>query len=529
MTVDEIRALIAAAAVPGQASAMAIDETGGEVVAMPQELGDLFDDLVDVDFPLDAIHPDSYGPAIANFEACHRSGHSRDRMLRHDGAVVDITIIDARPALGCYVAMLVPADGPLAVADGDDQLLVPRHFSYTSAASGNVLSVDDRFCRRMGWSPEEVVGRSISNLMHPDEMGTSLADWAELMRRPGSEQRIRQRLKASDGSWVWVEATDHNRLSDPDHRDIRTDLVDIGDEMAALEALHSREELLARLTDALPSGVLHLGPDDRVVFTNGPWRSLADVEAGGDPLAGLVAAVHEGELLSTYLGEARRTGVDRDVELMATVGDQVRFLRLRLRPLTEESGTGLLLVLDDITTERKRRDELIDAAERDGLTGLLNRAGMMARLRQWAATDRPLAVLFCDLDRLKLINDTVGHRAGDEAIRQMAAALVESARSDDLVGRVGGDEFLVALTIDEPEQVQAVLDRIAERLVSRSAAFDHDLPPGITTLSASIGVATHRPGETLEQLLERADAAMYEVKQAARLPSDDPTSPRGAS
>ncbi len=170
--------------------------------------------------------------------------------------------------------------------------------------------------------------------------------------------------------------------------------------------------------------------------------------------------------------------------------------------------------------------QLEEEASIDGKTGLLNaaawrlRAGLAVRAARRA--DGTLAVLLLDLDHFKLVNDNHGHLAGDQVLSEIGAALRAEVRDDDLVGRFGGEEFVVLLTgepVDEPLiGAVAVADRIRRRI--------DDLRPEVTSphgvvvlddVSVSVGVAAYpRDGTDLERLLEIADAALYAAKAAGR-------------
>jgi diguanylate cyclase (GGDEF)-like protein len=148
-------------------------------------------------------------------------------------------------------------------------------------------------------------------------------------------------------------------------------------------------------------------------------------------------------------------------------------------------------------------------ATHDALTGVLNRRAFRARLaREAAQPDASFALILCDMDNLKRVNDTLGHEAGDLALRLLADALRTGLRRDDAY-RLGGDEFAVVLA--GASQLDA--ERVAHRLqhaVSRAAR------PPIATIDASFGLAVYEPGESADRLVARADAVLYEAKRRRR-------------
>jgi diguanylate cyclase (GGDEF)-like protein len=164
------------------------------------------------------------------------------------------------------------------------------------------------------------------------------------------------------------------------------------------------------------------------------------------------------------------------------------------------------------------RDEAARALEQlammDGLTGVLNRRAWMVQAEQELARGirygNPVTVLMLDLDHFKQINDRLGHAAGDRALCFVAAALKASARTGDLVGRYGGEEFCVMMSHALPDAAVAFDRRMREQLNgSAAAALGH-------ALDYSAGTALRRTGDTLESLLKRADDVLYQAKAQGR-------------
>ncbi len=171
----------------------------------------------------------------------------------------------------------------------------------------------------------------------------------------------------------------------------------------------------------------------------------------------------------------------------------------------------------DITDQVAAQEALAQRASTDSLTGLLNREEVFQQIEQQLRRQRrregdQLAVLFCDLDHFKEVNDSCGHQAGDAVLEEMARRLRSCLRSSDLAARIGGDELVVVLT-EVGGQAEAMA--IAEKL--RQLALE-PVPTlgGLARVSLSVGVALALPGEDLDGLLARADAAMYEAKRRGR-------------
>ncbi len=155
---------------------------------------------------------------------------------------------------------------------------------------------------------------------------------------------------------------------------------------------------------------------------------------------------------------------------------------------------------------------LIDLASRDALTGLANRRALMSRLRRAVERARrqgsPLSVLLMDLDKFKPINDRLGHAAGDEVLRIVAARLRQHFRAGDVVARLGGDEFCVLLQGTGESDVRALVHKVHAALAAPMGRGGHALSVG-----CSVGVATLDAGLGADALLDRADRALYRAKR----------------
>ncbi|WP_042216548.1 GGDEF domain-containing protein [Demequina mangrovi] len=159
----------------------------------------------------------------------------------------------------------------------------------------------------------------------------------------------------------------------------------------------------------------------------------------------------------------------------------------------------------------ERMIELRIKATRDALTGLHNRAELDRRARvRLAARQGPVAVVVADLDRFKHLNDTHGHAAGDRALQAFAGAVRRGLGPRDLAGRLGGEEFAFVLDVAGPDDAAARLESV-RRACARLRVAD-----GAHPLTASYGIAMRAPGESFEEAMRRADAAMYRAKRAGR-------------
>lgn len=150
-------------------------------------------------------------------------------------------------------------------------------------------------------------------------------------------------------------------------------------------------------------------------------------------------------------------------------------------------------------------------ATTDGLTGILNRRSFEDAARRLVQDGTQFALVMCDLDHFKSLNDTHGHETGDRALRLFARVLKETVRTDDIVARFGGEEFVIALTRSTSDQATKLLERVQSAL---SAAI---LQASVPSFTASFGVAVHDEGSMpLEDVLRAADGALYQAKSTGR-------------
>jgi len=182
---------------------------------------------------------------------------------------------------------------------------------------------------------------------------------------------------------------------------------------------------------------------------------------------------------------------------------------------------GRLFTAEQALKEEKRRVEeayalMKELADRDELTGLRNRRSGLARLAIEAARSQrvgcPFCVALCDIDHFKSFNDRHGHETGDRVLKEVAKALEDGVRLEDMALRWGGEEFLILLSGDPLSQALEAADRLRRAVAGRTVRVGDE---GLA-VSMTIGVAEYQAGESVERLIARADAAMYKGKAAGR-------------
>jgi len=264
----------------------------------------------------------------------------------------------------------------------------------------------------------------------------------------------------------------------------------------------------------------------RILFENNPqpmW--VEDAETGMFLAVNEAAVRHYGWSREKFLtmrsadlrldqATAEQRSGSPAVERHRTSSGEAHDLELSVHEVVFESRRALLVAATDVTARRKAQARLLQAAFYDPLTGLPNRALFKDRLEVAFARAKGreaarFAVLFLDLDRFKLVNDSLGHRAGDELLVQIARRLESCRRAGDTVARLGGDEFtLLVEGVGSEEEAIAIAERVNRALGPPYLIEGHEVFAG-----ASIGIALGGPlTERVEHLLRDADTAMYRAK-----------------
>ena len=431
--------------------------------------------------------------------------------------------LDMRESHDVIVVVLVPSDRaeeldpevPKAPAQP------PRFATLVKDERSFIVKIDEAITEILGWSAEEMVGRRSIDFIHPDDHELAIDNWMEMLAATGPGRRVRLRHSHRNGSWVWFEITNHNLLDDPDQHCVVAEIVDISDEMQAHEDLRAREQLLDRLAGAIPLGLFQIDSNQAVVYTNERLHQIVGVERAATAQEQLASVVEsERVALARALDDVLEQGRTVDIEVQLRVADdhELRFCAINLCPLSHEDGSisGAIACVSDVTDSVRMREELKRRATFDELTGCYNRASIMRALEADVADctpDAERAVMFVDLDGFKFINDRYGHAAGDELLSVLAARLRRAVRDEDLVGRIGGDEFLVVCpNVGGAESAIRLAERLAQAVHEDVRVAGATVAPGV-----SVGVAwSDGCYPDADTLVAQADGAMYESKREGR-------------
>jgi diguanylate cyclase (GGDEF)-like protein/PAS domain S-box-containing protein len=411
--------------------------------------------------------------------------------------------------------------------------------------SGEVTRRATKIFAELGYDDQEALSYmdDLFKIVHPEDVDRVKQAIGEHLAGASPQYRCEFRLRAKDGSWVWY--ANYGKVMDrssatPGNRFIGV-TFNIDDRKRQEEALSLREQEWRTLTENSPDTIARYGSDLRRIYANPALGNL--IEGGISALLGTrPSETHIGSDAITYetqLREVFASGEGSQYELLWTDRNgNEKCSQIRLTPEFDTGGkvVSILAVGHDITELNRSRSELREAneqledvnlrlrslADRDPLTHLFNRRALMKYIRQTITFNernhRNAALLFIDLDNFKTLNDTYGHAVGDLLLQEVARRLTGCIREVDTVSRFGGDEFAVLLTnLDEhAEKTTAQASTAAEKI------FTHLNQPYLLegqsfTSTPSIGIALFGGHATdTDQLLKRADTAMYQAKKAGR-------------
>jgi diguanylate cyclase (GGDEF)-like protein/PAS domain S-box-containing protein len=300
---------------------------------------------------------------------------------------------------------------------------------------------------------------------------------------------------------------------------------DVTERRRAEDALRESEARKCAILGSALDAIMDLDDDGRVSEMNPAAERLFGCTSRyltGRYLADLVFPASERELqrreLALYFATGQGPLLNNRVETVAIRADGSELpVELAITHIELGGGMGFTVFLRDLTESKQVEQELVRLAFHDTLTGLPNRALFADRLQQAVARaerlQEPLAVMFLDLDNFKVVNDSIGHEAGDRLLVTVAERLRACMRAEDTVARFGGDELAILIEgVADRGEVLAMAERIAEMFRTPIGLASREL-----YVTASIGIALAVPGEDdAEGLLRKADLVMYRAKATGK-------------
>jgi diguanylate cyclase (GGDEF)-like protein/PAS domain S-box-containing protein len=389
--------------------------------------------------------------------------------------------------------------------------------------SGNIIFVNEAFCKMLGYTQEELTGKFFADFIHLYDKAIVLETFTKGLANPEAECQLEFRAIHKDGHSVWI----YSSVAPIFYNNVLTAgtaiVFDVTERKQLEEIVKKSEERYQTIQEEIQDSYFEIDLAGNLTFVNNSMcRTLgySKKELIGVNYRVLVAtedidSLYKGFSLVYRKGETLEGLSYKFVQKDGTIG----FGELSVSPIKDETGAVVAFrgIARDSTERKRLEHELAEIATHDFLTGLPNRMLLHDRLdvglSQAQRNKTRLALIMLDLDRFKVVNDTFGHGVGDKVLKAAGERLVALVRKSDTVARVGGDEFLVLLPqIAKIEDMTGVAQKILEAF--RKPFMFGDFQVLVTT---SVGIAIYpRDGEDVDALLNNADAAMYWVKGHGR-------------
>lgn len=383
--------------------------------------------------------------------------------------------------------------------------------------TGHVEVVNDPLYELLGITPGTTSPQVLDYFLPEDQLDV-LQKLAQLADGSRSIVEGEYQIQAPGGPRRWVRISCASILS-PDDQPVAVvaHVQDIEAERAAQEALRSRTRWFSSIVERSSDMILLFDSGGLVTWASPSLENLLGISPEaivGQPIQRFVhpddrATVERAMAKVAEEGNAR-------VEFRVTTEAGERWLETTASNLLDDPDVRAIITISrDVTERYLSTQQLAHRAEHDPLTSLLNRAALEARLGEalGRVPEEPLTVAYLDLDGFKPVNDDNSHRVGDELLKMVARIIETEVRQQDLIARFGGDEFVLALRGASLSVAIEVADRIRRRLREPIPLDEVDQP---VRISASVGLAAARPGDTVTGLIHAADLALYEAKRRGR-------------
>ncbi|MDJ0813377.1 MAG: EAL domain-containing protein [Woeseiaceae bacterium] len=390
-----------------------------------------------------------------------------------------------------------------------------------------ILLANDSAASLVGLEPQQLVGREVADIVKPAYRALFRNTMTKRLAGEQVPGRLEIQLINGNESGLWVE-TQSSNIEFHGHSAILTVARDVS-YRKSLEVSLSRSKRQAQYTlESIAEGVITTDNDGLIDYMNQAAETLIGTnrdDAAGHRIGELFTLVDDadrrplGDPVERSLAMRRRVNMGRRALMVTTDGEHEHSVEITASPIRGpgSSISGAVVVFHDVGEIRGLTRKMSYQATHDPLTGLINRREFERRLDEAmddAHAEEAVHMLFyMDLDRFKAVNDSCGHLAGDNMLREVANLIKEQVRDSDFVGRLGGDEFgalLVGCPIDKARQIATdICNAVADyRFVWKDKIFNIGISIGLVEISHVSG--------TLQDVMSAADSACYVAKQQGR-------------
>ncbi|MHB9096580.1 MAG: sensor domain-containing diguanylate cyclase [Syntrophales bacterium] len=394
---------------------------------------------------------------------------------------------------------------------------------FVKDSQGHYLLVNKAMARFFGTTAEEMVGktnREFDFMLSSKQMQHLLQEDRQVSE-DGPEIRMEAKIAGIDRQFHWFTTVKVPLLDeDGGHNEELFVATEITKRKQAEDLLRQSEEKLRLALDAAEQGTW----DWDIVADELIWSERCKSLYGLSPEAEMNYALflntihpNDRDRIVYAIKQSLEQKTDYDVEMRVLWPDgTVRWIASKGRGFYDEAGEAVRMsgMAWDVTLRKHYEEEIRTLSNTDELTGIYNRRGFLTlaeqELKRAERTKKGLLFIYADLDGLKLINDTLGHQKGDEALIEAAMILKEVFRESDIIARIGGDEFALLVSETPTTYANMVKMRLQQQIDVRNASANREY-----RISLCTGVAHYDPHNpvSLDKLISIADAAMYENKR----------------
>ena len=390
-----------------------------------------------------------------------------------------------------------------------------------------ILLANDSAANLVGLRPDQLEGREVADLVKPAYRALFRKTMADHLAGEAAPRRLEIQLIDGAERGLWVEAQS-SPIEYRGNKAILTIARDVS-YRKSLEVSLSRSKRQAQYTlESISEGVITTDNQGRVDYMNRAAESMTGANrdnASGHKLGELFSLIDEadrrplGDPVERCLSMRRRVNMGRRALLVSGDGEHEHSVEITASPVRGpgNSISGTVVVFHDVSEIRGLTRQMSYQATHDALTGLINRREFERRLQE--AIDSAHAeegvhiIFYMDLDRFKAVNDSCGHIAGDNMLREVATLIKDQVRDSDFVGRLGGDEFgtlLMGCPLDKARQIATdICNAVADyRFVWQDKIFNIGISIGLVEI-------THASA-ALQDIMSAADSACYVAKQRGR-------------
>jgi diguanylate cyclase (GGDEF)-like protein/PAS domain S-box-containing protein len=388
---------------------------------------------------------------------------------------------------------------------------------------GRYLQVNHSLCGILGYSEEELQALTWQEVTHPDDLAASSAYARRIVAGEFPRYHLEKRFLHADGHTVWASLS-VSLVRDPEGEPLYfvSQIQDVTERKEIERVIVESEERFRSLVQYSSDIITIIDADGTIRYASPAVEKVMGYrpeEQIGTNAFGTVHPDDRDRALDTFAEVLKRPGLHPPLEFRVPHKDgSWRYLEHVVNNLLDDPAVrGVVINSRDVTERKAMQKQLHHQAFHDSLTGLPNRALFMDRLEHalTRANRRgsKIAVLFMDLDNFKVVNDSLGHKAGDQLLIAVAERLKAPLRPEDTVARLGGDEFTILLEdISSVGDVARIAVRLAKKLRPPFALGEREVFATVSTGIALNGPAREQPAD----LLRHADLAMYRAKHRGK-------------